>query len=163
MNKEQSNENAGTETSENVDINISENTDISISEKAAQLMEINDRTEEQERELEEELFGKSNMKYADQFKHHSFLSLGQTRSACAESKEWMGETVNDEIVVVQYKNGNLLIGTGRNEIKARNNILLVGGTKDKSGEVGVYSGLTLRKINEDLKLEWTFPVGFVED
>ena len=134
--------------------------EIIIPEHVKHLMDI-ERTPEQEKELEEALFGPCNMKYEDQFKYHSFLSVGQTINT--PYKEWVGETVNDDIVVIRYKNGDLLIGTGRSEIKARNNVLLVGGTKNSKGEVGVYENLTLNKINKYLKLEWILPATYIED
>ena len=102
-----------------------------------------------------------NMKYHDQFKHHKFLSVNQTRES--PHKEWIGETANDEVVVVKYENGELYIGAGWNEIKARADLKNVAITKNQNGEIRIDKDLTLTKINEDIKLEWVLPDGFVDE
>lgn len=130
-----------------------------ISKRAEQLLN-KERTAEEEKELEELLFGKSQMKYDDQFKFHKFESINQTRNY--PYKEWLGETVNDETVVVRYYNGELWIGAGRSEVKARNNMLKAGVTKDKRGVVNI-NNLTLERMNQDLRLEWILPSGYIEE
>ncbi len=94
------------------------------------------------------------------YKFHKFLSLSKTKSI--PYKEWIGETVNDEIVVVNYIDGILKIGAGYNEIKARSNMDNVG-TTQVNGQIRFDPSLTLDDINKQLKLEWVFPDGYFEE
>lgn len=95
------------------------------------------------------------------FKHHSFLSLSKIINT--PYKEWMGETKNDEIVIVKYKNGTLGIGAGWNEIEARKYMQLFGCTRNILGLAMHDNNLTIEKINKDLKLEWVLPSGYIEE
>ena len=94
------------------------------------------------------------------YKFHSFLSLSKTKSI--PYKEWVGETINDETVVVNYIDGVLKIGTGYSEIKARSNMDNVG-TTQANGQIRFDPNLTMADINNQLKLEWVFPDGYFEE
>ena len=94
------------------------------------------------------------------YKFHKFLSLAKTKSI--PYKEWMGETINDEIVVVNYTEGVLRIGSGYSEIKARNNMYSVG-TTQVNGYIRFDPNLTVNEISNQLKLEWVLPDGYFEE
>ena len=85
------------------------------------------------------------MKYEDKFKFHSFVSIQKTRNF--PFQEWVGETKNDEIVIINYKENKLSIGTGNNELKARMNFELVGKT------IVPNVSMTVERMNNELKLE----------
>ena len=95
------------------------------------------------------------------FKYHSFLSLSRTISF--PYKEWVGETKNDEVIIIRYKEGEISIGTGWNEINAKNNIESIASSKNTSGLTIHDNGLGIERINEQLKLEWVLPVGYVDE
>lgn len=95
------------------------------------------------------------------FKYHSFASLSKIRSI--PYKEWMGETINDEIVVVNYRNGSVIVGAGFNEIKARQNMELVCETRNQTGALVHNNTITINDINEMMKLEWKIPADYIEE
>lgn len=141
--------------------------------KIKELFHKEERTTEEEKELEEFLFGKANITYHDEFKWHSFLSLSKIRDYSSPSlrvgyKEWVGETAIDDVVVIQYSNLSLdkdgiMIGCGKSEIRARLNMKNIGKITSKVGQVSTfYPNMTIEKINQDLALEWVLPEGYFE-
>ena len=103
------------------------------------------------------------MRYEDKFKFHSFVSIQKTRNF--PFQEWVGETKNDEIIIINYKENNLFVGAGNNEINARKNLEIVGKTEIMAANTTLTSNvnITLEKINSELKLEWVFPSGMIEE
>jgi len=100
-------------------------------------------------------------KNIDYYKFHCFLSLSKIKNI--PYKEWLGETLNDETVVINYRNGSVIIGAGFNEIKARQNMALVCETRDKAGALIHNNSVVINDINDMLKLEWKIPDGYVEE
>lgn len=99
----------------------------------------------------------------EHFKYHSFLSLSKVINMFSY-KEWRGETKNNEIVIISYRDGELKIGAGWNEIKAKINMELVAMTKDMLGKLVVHdNNYNIEKINNQLKLEWILPEGFIDE
>jgi hypothetical protein len=85
----------------------------------------------------------------------SFVSLNQTKSF--PYKEWVGETSTDEIVVLLYKEGEVHMGTGYSEIKARSKIERIAAAS------GHDENMNLTKMNKQLELEWVLPEGYFEE
>lgn len=102
-----------------------------------------------------------NLQYLDHFKFHYFLSISKIKNV--PYKEWVGETKNDEIVIINYREGTVIIGTGYNEIKARQDMRAVCETRDQLGLLRHDNGMNIYKMNDLLKLEWKFPEGYVEE
>ena len=101
------------------------------------------------------------IEWLDRFRFHHFLSLSKTRNM--PYKEWQGETKNDEIVIVNYKEGVVIIGAGYNEIKARQNMFALCETRDKLGLLRHDNRIDIYNVNDLLKLEWVFPEGYLEE
>ena len=101
------------------------------------------------------------IEWLDRFRFHHFLSLSKTRNM--PYKEWQGETKNDEIVIVNYKEGVVIIGAGYNEIKARQNMFALCETRDKLGFLRHDNRIDIYNVNDLLKLEWVFPEGYLEE
>lgn len=100
-------------------------------------------------------------KYIDLFKFHHFLSISKIKNV--PYKEWVGETKNDEIVIINYKEGTIIIGSGYNEIKARQDMRAVCETKDQLGLLRHDGGMDIYRVDSMLKLEWVFPEGYIEE
>lgn len=100
-------------------------------------------------------------KYIDLFRFHHFLSISKIKNV--PYKEWVGETKNDEIVIINYKQGSVIIGAGENEIKARQNMRAICETRDTLGLLRHDLGMDIYKVNDMLKLEWVFPDGYLEE
>ena len=101
------------------------------------------------------------IEWLDRFRFHHFLSLSKTKNM--PYKEWQGETKNDEIVIVNYKEGVVIIGAGYNEIKARQNMFALCETRDKLGFLRHDNRIDIYNVNDLLKLEWVFPEGYLEE
>lgn len=140
-----------------------DSTKIIIPENVKHLLNI-ERTPEQEKELEEALFGKRTSLYGDQYRWFKFLSLSKIRDTYFPNlgilgmvyKEWVGET-NENVVVIRYTNAGIDIGVGRSELRARMGITNIG----KS--VLPDPNMNIEKINEQLKLEWSFPNLYIDE
>ena len=140
-----------------------DNTKITIPDSIKHLIDI-ERTPEQEKELEEALFGKGTSLFGDQYRWFAFLSLSKIRDSYFPLlgtvgmvyKEWVGET-DKEVVVIRYTNAGIDIGFGRSEYRARMNITNIGKSilSDPS--------MNIQKINEQLKLEWVLPDLYIDE
>jgi len=93
----------------------------------------------------------------------SFICLSLSKTKNMPYKEWQGETKNDEIVIVNYKEGVVIIGAGYNEIKARQNMFALCETRDKLGFLRHDNRIDIYNVNDLLKLEWVFPEGYLEE
>ena len=140
-----------------------DNTKITIPENVKHLLDI-ERTPEQEKELEEALFGKDTSLFGDQYRWFVFLSLSKIRDSYFPTlgtigmvyKEWVGET-DKEVVVIRYTNAGIDIGVGRSELRARMDITNIG----KS--ILPDPNMNIEKINEQLKLEWVLPSFYIDE
>jgi hypothetical protein len=98
------------------------------------------------------------------FKYHKFLSLSKIINI--PYKEWIGETLNEETVIINYRNGELKIGAGYSEIKSRLNMQIVGATKNNilGFAVSMHNdNLGIETIVKELKLEWVLPDGYIDE
>lgn len=89
------------------------------------------------------------------FKYFTFESMSKIKDILGY-KEWIGET-DDDVVVIIYKAGVLNVGVGDSEIKARCSIEVVG--QSQAPDVNI----NLAKINDQLKLEWILPKGYLDE
>lgn len=103
----------------------------------------------------------SPFKRIDYFKFHHFLSLSKIKNI--PYKEWLGETLNDETVIINYRNGSVIVGAGFNEIKARQNMELICETRNQSGVLVHHGNITINDINDMVKLEWKIPDSYIEE
>ena len=104
----------------------------------------------------------TNLQRMEYFKYHSFTALSKIKNMLLY-KEWLGETKNDEIVIISYKNGELRVGAGWSEIKARQNMELVCETRDINGVLVYHNNITINHINEIMQLEWKIPDDYIDE
>ncbi|MEK6882449.1 MAG: hypothetical protein AABY22_22705 [Nanoarchaeota archaeon] len=104
---------------------------------------------------------KNSIEYLDYFRFHNFLSFCKIKNI--PYKEWMGETKNDEIVIINYREGIVIIGAGYNEIKARQNMRALCETRDMLGLLRHDDNVNIHKIDNMLKLEWVLPEGYIDE
>ena len=115
-----------------------------------------DRNANQEKELENLLFGPPKFyTAAELYRWFYFDSLSQTKNT-DYYKEWVGETKTNDIVVLKYTANGIEIGSGNNETNARKDMKVVAEVK-RIGKINV------GRIVEQLKLEWRLPDDFVDE
>lgn len=121
-----------------------------------ELLAIMERTPNQEKELENLLFGPPKFyTAAELYRWFYFDSLSQTKNTDFY-KEWIGETKTNDVVVLKYTNNGIEIGSGNSEINARKDMKAVAEVK-RVGKINVGC------IVEQLKLEWRLPDDFVDE
>ena len=99
---------------------------------------------------------KSQIPNKERYNFLIFKSLSKTRNY--PNQEWVGQIDEDEkTVVMDYKNGQLKIAIGENEINARNNL-----TPLATSPIHDHY-LTIEKIIKAINLKWTLPVGYIEE
>ena len=127
------------------------------------LFDKEERTPEEEKEVEEALFGKPRYTYQDKFRWFYFVSLSKTLdfedpTSGVGRKEWVGDTKTNEIVVIRYTSANgLMIGIGFSELKARINLEPV--ARNPSYD----PSMTIERVNSCLRLEWRLPDYFIDE
>lgn len=122
-----------------------------------------ERTSEEEKEVEEAIFGKPIFTYQDKFRWFYFVSLSKTLDLGdpfrgVGCKEWVGDTKTDEIVVIRYSSAEgLMIGIGYSELKARINLEPIAKTLTHD------FSMNIERMNSGLKLEWRLPDTFIDE
>ena len=142
-------------------------TKIIIPDSVKHLIDI-ERTPEQEKELEEALFGKGQILPVLVYKWFVFSSLSKIKDICVPSlnivnKEWVGETNDGKVVIIKYSNLEQItntkidLGVGASEIRARFDIKNIASSKLPD------FGMNVEKLNQQLKLEWVLPSFYIDE